>query len=85
MDDKLSSIALVNVWMGEFPDYFYAWLISANGNPTVDFYIFTNARMIPDVPHNVHIISITFDEVRARIQKNIEFTIKLDSVRKLCD
>ena len=85
MSDKLSSIALINVWIGELPDYFGPWLVTACGNPTIDFYIFTNATDIPRVPENVHIVNCNFDEVRARMQKIFDFPISLDEPQKLCD
>ncbi len=85
VEAKLSSIALVNVWLGEFPDYFAPWLVSANGNPTVDFFIFTNAKKIPEVPANVHIIGCTFDDVKKRIQEHFDFDICLDKMNKLCE
>ena len=85
MEDKLSSIALVNVWLGEFPDYFAPWLVSANGNPTVDFFIFTNASKVPEVPENVHIVACTFEEIKKRIRGCLDFDICLEKPYKLCD
>lgn len=85
MKDGLSSIALVNVWMGNLPSYFDPWLISAAGNPTIDFFIFTNSDQTYDIPDNVHMVHCTFDEVRTRIQRSFDFEICLDKPYKLCD
>ncbi len=82
---KQSSIALVNVWMGELPEYFKPWLISAAGNPTIDFFVFTNAVNVPATPANVHLIPCTFEEVKERIQARFDFEICLDRTYKLCD
>ncbi len=85
MGNCFSSIALVTVWMGSFPDYFGPWLISAAGNPSIDFYIFTNAVDWPEVPSNVHLVEMSLEEVKIRIQKYFDFDICLDKPYKLCD
>jgi hypothetical protein len=84
----MKTIAFVVVWMGEFPNYFDLWLNSCEKNSTVDFWIFTDhASSTPPrkLSSNIKIVSMTFDQVKARFQKLFDFEISLERAYKLCD
>ena len=80
----MKSIALIIPWYGSFHNYFKLWMRSAEFNQTVDFYIVTDNQAPDKCPKNIKFIHMTFDEVRARLQKHVPFKIKLTPY-KLCD
>lgn len=78
-------IAMVIPYFGKFHSYFDLWLLSAKGNPDVDFLIFTDDKTDYDYPDNVKVFYQTFDEIKRRAQKLFDFTISMETPYKLCD
>ena len=81
----MQSIAFVIPYFGKLPDYLPVWLTSCAQNPTVDFYLFTDDSRAFAHPKNVKIIPMTFNEAKARFQKQFDFEISLSYPYKLCD
>lgn len=81
----MKSIAFIIPYFGKFPPYFQLWMNSCRQNPTVDYFIVTDLEFPERIPENVHKIDLTFDEVRALIQKQFDFQICLPKPYKLCD
>jgi hypothetical protein len=81
----MNSIALIMPYYGKYPNYFYLWLKSASFNNTIDFYIVTDIKDNIDYPNNVHVIDISFNDLKKKIQNLFDFAIKLDIPYKLCD
>lgn len=80
------SIALLLPYFGSFPNYFQLWLDSAKYNGKFDFFIITDSIMDDfSIPKNVHIIRMTFLEVKKRVAKVLTYSFKLDDPYKLCD
>lgn len=80
------SIALLLPYFGSLPNYFQLWLDSAKYNGKFDFFIITDSVMDDfSIPKNVHIISMTFLEVKKRVAKVLSYSFKLDEPYKLCD
>lgn len=78
-------IAYINCFFGNFNNYFQLWIRSAEANPNIDFIIFTDNNLNYSVPHNVHIVYCSFDDIVARIKKKYDFEISLESPYRLCD
>ena len=80
------SVALILPYFGKFPNYFPLWLKSAGANPSFTFMIFTDIDMSGyDIPHNVHVHSMTLEGIRKRAAKYLDFEPVLNTPYKLCD
>lgn len=78
-------IAFIVPYFGKLPDAFPMWLNSCRQNPSIDFFVFTDDKKSFDYPQNVHVVYMTFEEVKALLQKQFEFPISLERPYKLCD
>lgn len=79
-----STIALVNVQIGPYKNYSSFFFNSCKENSDIDFYFFTDQKInIPS--ENIHIINVTFEEIKAQIQDLYDFPICLSSPYDLCD
>ena len=81
---KQSKIAVLVLYFGSLPSFFWAWLETAKANKTIDFFILTDDGRIASTD-NVHVIPMSFDEVRKKIADHFDFDISLESPYKLCD
>ena len=80
------SVALILSYYGKFPNYFPLWLKSAGANPSFTFMIFTDNDMSSyNIPSNVHVHSMTLEEIRARAARHLDFEPVLNVPYKLCD
>ena len=83
---KLTSLAIITCWYGDYPWYFHYFIHSCSYNPTVDFLIITdNQETIPNKPDNVKIIHKTLDEIKETASLKLGFEVNLDYAYKLCD
>lgn len=81
----MNKIALIYPYFGEFPSIFTFWLESVRYNSHMDIYIYTDNKVVGDVPKNVYIKYITFEGMREKIQKHFDFKIALGNPYKICD
>lgn len=72
-------------YFGKLPVNFDLWLESCSYNKRFKFIVFTDDKTKYDVPRNVEIVDISFNEFRKRIQEKFDFKISLDRPYKLCD
>ena len=80
------SVALIQHYYGKLPNYFPLWLKSVGHNRNFDFMIFTDIDFSEyNVPENVHVIPMTFDEMKARIARHIDYDFICDTPYKACD
>jgi hypothetical protein len=77
--------AFVIPYYGRLPDYFDVWLISATHNPKFDFLFFTDLVYDGELPANVKFITISFDDLKEKIQGLFSFPISLEGPYKFCD
>ena len=61
------------------------WLLSVKQNPTIDFYLVTDIADKMEYPENVHIISMTFIELKERIKELFGADSRLEKPYKICD
>ena len=83
---KKHSVALIMPYYGKFPNYFPLWLKTAGCNKKFDFFVFTDIDCsCYEIPENIHVVSMTFEEIRLRANKHLDFECVLDIPYKLCD
>ena len=81
----MPTICMICCYFGKLPSTFQLWLNTCEYNETVDFIVFTDDERRFDVPDNVRIIYIDFEELKEKIQSIFDFPIALDRPYKLCD
>ena len=82
----MKKIAFIIPYFGnELPAYFEPFLITCEGNPTIDFFIFTDDKRKFIDSKNVFFIYCTWKEMKEKVQKCFDFIVSLDSPYKLCD
>lgn len=77
-------IAVITAYYGKFPDYFNAWLRSAQANSDIDYYLVTDSD-IGFLPSNVKKIPLSFDDFRLLIEEKLGRSVKLEKPYKICD
>lgn len=77
-------ICIISAYFGRFPNYFKLWLNSCERNSTLDFLLVTDQH-IDDLPSNVILKAISFEELKVLIDNKIGITKGLVSPYKLCD
>lgn len=82
----MERIAFFIPYFGHFNSYFPLWLKTCACQKSVaDFFLFSDIRYSAELPENVRLIPITFEELKQKIQKLYDFEISLSSPYKLCD
>lgn len=79
---------VLNVWIGELPEHFGIWKITARANTSYDFYVFTDGVKERHTDGNITLLPITLDELKDRVQRTIGRPYaRLDAtnIHKLCD
>lgn len=84
-DKEMKSICFIVCYYGNLPEYFKVWLTSCGKNESINFIVFTDDKYYEEVPSNVSIIQMPFEEVKRRMQAVFDFKICLNSPYKLCD
>lgn len=77
-------IAVIVTWFGQLPQYFPAWLKSAECNPTIDFYCFFD-HLFSTKAKNIYLIETTMEREVERIEKETREKIQIDNSYKFCD
>lgn len=82
---KNYKIALIIPYFGKWPGYLNLYLESCKSNSFIDILFVTDLPPINPAPSNIKFISLTFDQLKSRIEK--EFHLHLSSMKpyKLCD
>lgn len=76
---------LIVPYFGKLPSTFRLFLRSCKYNINYDWLIITDCKYNYEVPENVRIIYMKFEELRELIGKKYDFEIALTSPYKLCD
>ena len=80
------SVALIQHYWGELPNYFPLWLKTAGFNRDFTFMIFTDNDFSGyNVPDNVKIYHMTFEEFKTRISRHLDFDFVCNTPYKACD
>ena len=83
---RLTSIAVLTCWYGNYPWYFPYYVHSCLFNPTIDFYIITdNLDEITNKPDNLIIIHKKLEDIKKLASEKLGFQVSLDYPFKLND
>lgn len=72
-------------YFGKFPNYFSLFLKSCECNKEFNWIIFSDCKYNFDIPSNVQIINISFEQLKEIVQSKFDFKITLNAPYKLCD
>lgn len=78
-------IAFIVPYFGKLPNYFKFWNQSTKANKNVEIFFFTDIEEPENIGDNFHWVKMTFEEVRQRAQKLVDFKISLNEPYKLVD
>jgi len=78
-------IALIQVWLGEFPEYFKYHLKTCENQSYIDFLIFTDHSINLKLPSNVKIFNITKTKIEEKISILVNYPVILANNKKACD
>ena len=86
----MNRIVYIVPYFGRLRSDFKLWLASCKMNPTINWLIYTDDKendvlLNKDIPENVMVRYISFEEMRNKIQKYFDFEIELPAPYKLCD
>ena len=76
---------LICPYFGQLPNNFQLWLESCKYNTDFHFIVFTNDNTKYNIPNNVDINILSFEDFKKKIQSKFNFRISLDNPYKLCD
>lgn len=79
------NVAIIVLYFGHFPDYYQLFLDSCGYNPEFDWLIISDDNSKYHYPNNVHLINVTWDSIKMKIQSCFDFKISLSRPQKLCD
>jgi hypothetical protein len=82
---NMNKIAFIVPYFGKFKNYFHLWLNSCQYNHEIDWLLFTDNTEINDIPKNVHVHHMTFEECKNIFQSHFDFEISMETPYKLCD
>ena len=81
---KTKSIVLIVPYIGKWPPWFDAHLVSISHNPTVNWLFITDCIIPAHYPDNVRFVPTTLESLNNRVNGILDIAIPL-SPRKLCD
>lgn len=81
----MKKICIVGCYFGKFRKDFNLWLNSCKYNSTIDYLIFSDCNSDYNLPCNVKIKKITFDELHKLVNEKLEMEVVLPRPYKLCD
>jgi len=80
----MNSIVLIVPYIGKWPFWFDAYLVSIAKNPTINWLFITDCEIPVEHPSNVQFIPTNLDELNLKINAVLETEVPL-TPRKLCD
>lgn len=83
----MNKIVFIVPYYGQFPIYFREWAFSAGylKDQNIDFMLVTDIKVDFELPENIHIVNLSFDELRKKVQSKFKIKIGLTTPYKLCD
>ncbi|EOR94570.1 hypothetical protein ADIARSV_2168 [Arcticibacter svalbardensis MN12-7] len=82
----MKKIAVIALWFGKLPDYFYLWTRSLERNKDYTFLLFTDQHIpAKGLPSNLKVFSYSFDQIKVTIETSLSIKPALDYSYKLCD
>lgn len=84
----MKKIRLIIPYFGKLPKFFPYFLLTAKRNQKIDFLIYTDQKVDQfDIlnANNIEFVTLSFDELREKVQSQFDFKISLKTPYKLCD
>lgn len=81
----MKSICYLVPYFGRLPQSCQMWLLSCEGNPSIDWILMTDDRTPYQYPTNVRVFYCSFDEMVERISNYFDFPVAINKPWKLCD
>lgn len=81
---KQYSVGIICAYFGQLPGCYQTWLHSCEYNRTVDFFLVTDQHT-KNTPTNVHVINMSFQELKNIVVSKFGESISLEQPYKLCD
>ncbi|MCD8039317.1 MAG: hypothetical protein LUE96_09575, partial [Lachnospiraceae bacterium] len=81
---RRNEIGIIATWFGELPNYFSAWLKSAEANKSIDFIVISDCDVESESSNIITIKSTLQNEVR-KYEEKLKRRIKIDNAYKFCD
>ena len=78
----MKTILLFMAYYGKLPNYFKLWLACAKNNPSVDFCLITDEDDL-ELPKNVRLKHMSFEDFKGAIQKKFTFQISLENYGRI--
>lgn len=80
-----NKVSFIIPYYGRIPDYFDLWAQSASANRDFDFLIVSDLPFDLQEYDNINLLRMSFQELKTRIQKLMDFRIVLNSPYDLCE
>jgi len=80
----MKKIALIQVWLGEIPDYFWYHYETTKNLKNIDFYFFTDQNLKLD-SKNYFVHSINKFKIEDKLEQLLNYEIKIKNNKKICD
>ena len=81
----MKSIVIIIDYFGKLPEWFHLYLESCRHNPTIDWLIHTDDRTQYDLPPNVTLEYMSWDEYKDMIRTKLGITFWPRNTYKICD
>jgi hypothetical protein len=85
MTDKLRTILIMVPWFGPWPAWMRCFVESCRWNPTVDWLLIGDAPPPDDLPPNLRVLTIEFEDYRAMVASRLGIKIEWTDAYKVCD
>lgn len=82
---KKYEYVIFSPYFGKLPVNFELWLKSCSYNNKFKFIVFTNDETYKNIPDNVEMVYLSFEQFKEKIQNRFDFKISLEQPYKLCD
>ena len=82
--NKEYSIGIICAYFGQLPGCYWPWIYSCEWNPTIDFFLVTDQH-IESRAKNVHVINMSFQELKSILVNKFGENVSLEYPYKLCD
>lgn len=79
----MKKILIIVPYFGELPQFYRLWLKSVEYNETIDFLLITDNKL-NNVPNNIKIVNMSFDDIKNKIQSVFNFKINLKKPYEIC-
>lgn len=82
----MNKIGLIIPWFGMLPTYFPFFIKGCEHNKDIlDIHIFTDSYFDIELPTNIIVHHISFDDLITKISDKVQFQVKINNPYKLCD